>query len=89
MPILLKCLGCGSQLNAPDSAAGKHVRCPKTGCGRLVPVPAPREGKPRDDEDDEKPRVKRPRDEDEDEDDRDEGKHSRKASAGRASCCPE
>ena len=39
MPILVVCPACGARLNAPDSAAGKHVRCPKAGCGTLVPVP--------------------------------------------------
>jgi hypothetical protein len=41
MPILVTCPGCSAKLNAPDSAAGKKVRCPKSGCGTLIPVPAP------------------------------------------------
>jgi hypothetical protein len=40
MPILVECPGCGAKLNAPDSGAGKKVRCPKPGCGTLIPVPA-------------------------------------------------
>ena len=39
MPILVVCQGCGAKLNAPDAGAGKHVRCPRPGCGELVPVP--------------------------------------------------
>jgi len=41
MPILVACPGCGAKLNAPDSAAGKKVKCPKAGCGAVVPVPEP------------------------------------------------
>jgi hypothetical protein len=40
MPILVVCPKCETKLSAPDSGAGKHVRCPKFGCGTLVPVPA-------------------------------------------------
>jgi len=40
MPIVVVCPGCRAKLNAPDSAAGKQVRCPKPGCGALAPVPA-------------------------------------------------
>ena len=39
MPILVVCPRCGAKLNAPDSGAGKHVRCPKEGCGTIVPIP--------------------------------------------------
>ncbi len=39
MPILVVCPKCGANLNAPDSGAGKQVRCPKPNCGALVPVP--------------------------------------------------
>src|SRR4051794_961534 len=41
MPILVTCPKCAAKLNAPDSAAGKAVRCPKAGCGTVVPVAAP------------------------------------------------
>jgi hypothetical protein len=41
MPILVECPDCGAKLNAPDSGAGKKVRCPKAGCGAIIPVPAP------------------------------------------------
>jgi hypothetical protein len=41
MPILVVCPACGTKLSAPDSGAGKQVRCPKAGCGTLVPVPEP------------------------------------------------
>jgi hypothetical protein len=41
MPILVACQSCGTKLSAPDAGAGKHVRCPKSGCGALVPVPMP------------------------------------------------
>jgi hypothetical protein len=41
VPILVECPGCGTKLSAPDSGAGKKVRCPKAGCGTLVPVPMP------------------------------------------------
>ena len=40
MPIPVVCPACGAKLSTPDSAAGKQVRCPKAGCGTLVPVPA-------------------------------------------------
>jgi hypothetical protein len=40
MPILVVCQTCNAKLNAPDAAAGKGVRCPKAGCGAVVPVPA-------------------------------------------------
>jgi hypothetical protein len=38
MPITLTCPGCESRLNAPDSAAGKTLKCPK--CKAAVAVPA-------------------------------------------------
>jgi hypothetical protein len=41
MPIIVVCPGCGTKLNAPDTAAGKRVRCPKPDCGTAVAVPAP------------------------------------------------
>jgi hypothetical protein len=38
MPIVVTCPNCPTKLSAPDSAAGKQVRCPK--CGAAAPVPA-------------------------------------------------
>jgi hypothetical protein len=38
MPIVVTCPSCPTKLSAPDSAAGKAVRCPK--CGATAPVPA-------------------------------------------------
>jgi hypothetical protein len=38
MPIPVQCTGCPVRLNAPDTAAGKMVKCPK--CQTLVPVPS-------------------------------------------------
>jgi hypothetical protein len=40
MPINVVCPGCGARLNAPDSAAGKRVKCPRPGCGSLIEVAA-------------------------------------------------
>src|SRR5262249_46286645 len=37
MSIDVKCPQCGSQLEAPDEAAGKKVKCPD--CGTRIPVP--------------------------------------------------
>jgi hypothetical protein len=39
MPIVITCAGCSGRMKAPDSAAGKKVKCPK--CGGLVLVPVP------------------------------------------------
>lgn len=39
MPIQVLCTGCSVKLAVPDSAAGKHVRCPK--CRAVLAVPAP------------------------------------------------
>ncbi|MCS6863655.1 MAG: hypothetical protein RMJ56_01500 [Gemmataceae bacterium] len=38
MSIPIVCSGCQAKLNAPDTAAGKKVKCPK--CGTVVPVAA-------------------------------------------------
>jgi DNA-directed RNA polymerase subunit RPC12/RpoP len=38
MPIDVKCPQCGSELEAPDNAAGKQVKCPD--CGTRIPVAA-------------------------------------------------
>jgi hypothetical protein len=38
MSIDVKCPQCGSELEAPDSAAGKSVKCPD--CDTRIPVPA-------------------------------------------------
>jgi hypothetical protein len=40
MPIPVDCPRCGAKLNAPDSWAGKRVRCAKPNCGKLIPIPA-------------------------------------------------
>jgi hypothetical protein len=37
MPILITCANCSTRMKAPDSAAGKKVKCPK--CATLVIVP--------------------------------------------------
>ncbi|MCI0455800.1 MAG: DUF1559 domain-containing protein [Gemmataceae bacterium] len=39
MPILLTCPGCTKTLKAPDSVAGRKVKCPQ--CGTVLDVPAP------------------------------------------------
>ena len=39
MPILVTCPTCSTKLNAPDTAAGKKVKCPK--CQAICSVPAP------------------------------------------------
>src|SRR5262245_26890235 len=41
MPISVVCPQCGAKLNAPDSAAGKRVKCPKCQTAMLVPEPLP------------------------------------------------
>lgn len=63
MSTVVACPGCATKLSAPDTAAGKQLRCPK--CGATVPVPAatapapePLPLPPPDDED-EKPRTKK------------------------------
>jgi hypothetical protein len=38
MPIDIVCPSCGKRLKAPDTAAGKRVKCPQ--CSAAVPVPA-------------------------------------------------
>lgn len=38
MPIPVLCPGCNVRLNAPDTAAGKNVKCPK--CATLMTIPA-------------------------------------------------
>lgn len=42
MPIKVICPSCGKNVQAPDSAAGKHGKCP--GCGGVVKIPVPSEG---------------------------------------------
>src|SRR5262245_29908811 len=37
MPIALTCPSCSARLNAPDTAAGKRIKCPK--CQAVCPVP--------------------------------------------------
>lgn len=85
MPIVVICPHCTTKLSAPDSAVGKHVKCPRPDCGTIVEVPEllPAEEVPvvdatlsrpnprrHDDEDDEdRPRKKSRRDENEDDED--------------------
>ncbi len=38
MPINVTCTQCGTTLRAPDTAAGKNIKCPK--CAAVLPVPA-------------------------------------------------
>ena len=38
MPLVVPCPGCPAKLSAPESAAGKRIRCPK--CKAVVTVPA-------------------------------------------------
>lgn len=38
MPLSVACPVCGTRLRAPDSSAGKRVKCPE--CGEVVAVPA-------------------------------------------------
>jgi phage FluMu protein Com len=38
MPIAIQCPSCGVSLKAPDTVAGKRVKCPK--CANLISVPA-------------------------------------------------
>lgn len=88
MPVVA-CPNCSTRMTAPDSAAGKKVRCPK--CQAAVPIPAgdefevvdepapppkPAKKKPVVVEDDEPPRKKRSRDE-ADEDNRPRNKRRR------------
>ena len=40
MPISVVCPTCAAKINAPDKAAGKHVKCPKCGEPLLVPSAA-------------------------------------------------
>jgi phage FluMu protein Com len=39
MPIDVRCSECSTKLRAPDTAAGKKIKCPK--CQTIIPVPAP------------------------------------------------
>lgn len=41
MSIPVVCPSCSAKLNAPDAAAGKKVKCPKTGCGAYIEVSEP------------------------------------------------
>ncbi len=83
MPLHVTCSGCQATLAAPDSAAGKAVRCPK--CRAVIAVPAAitpePNGPPREplakkaapvetlpEVEDDRPRRRRPADDEEDED---------------------
>ena len=37
MPIMVECSSCGKQYNAPDSMAGKRVKCKQ--CGQVFEIP--------------------------------------------------
>jgi hypothetical protein len=41
MSIPIVCPQCAAELNAPDSVAGKRVRCLMANCGAVISVPAP------------------------------------------------
>lgn len=94
MSITVICPGCSAELNAPDSAAGKKVKCPKVGCGALMIIPethpaepqAEEEPSPRrdDDDDDDRPRSRRRRDDNEDDSDDRPRRKKRKRAAGLA-----
>jgi hypothetical protein len=43
MSIAVVCTNCSAKLNAPDSAAGKKVKCPKCQTSMIVPEPLPEE----------------------------------------------
>jgi predicted Zn finger-like uncharacterized protein len=51
--MLLTCDGCGAKIRAPDSAAGKRVKCPK--CATIVTLPEV--DKPKDDPDAEAAKI--------------------------------
>lgn len=81
MPIAVVCRGCHARLNAPDTAAGKRVKCPK--CGAAMTVPAPAADEDFEVVDDEPALPKRKPavaddDEDDDEDDRPQPKKKKK-----------
>ena len=42
MPIMVECSSCGKQYNAPDSMAGKRVKCKQ--CGQVFEIPGGGEG---------------------------------------------
>jgi hypothetical protein len=93
MPISVVC-ECGAKLNAPDTSAGKRVKCPK--CAAVLTVPAPeddfemvddepappkkRPARVADDDEDDRPVKRRASrdDDDEDEDDRPVKRRSRR-----------
>lgn len=78
MPILVVCPGCGASLNAPDSGAGKRVRCPKPNCGTLIPVPGIVDAEPVEAEEVPEPQSRRSRAPvEDDEDDRPRSKRRR------------
>jgi DNA-directed RNA polymerase subunit RPC12/RpoP len=77
MPFDVKCPQCGSELEAPDEAAGKKVKCPDCGArvavppaeGAIQPPPAPSpvsRSRRDDEEDEERPRRRRRDEEEED-----------------------
>jgi hypothetical protein len=76
MPIAVLCPGCEARLNAPDTAAGKTVKCPKCQAPMVIPAPDPEpepeevpRRRPAAEREDDRPRKKRRPVDDEDEDD--------------------
>ncbi len=62
MSILVACPDCKARVTAPDSAAGKRVKCPDCQCVMILPEvddPPRKRPAPRHDEDDDRPRKKK------------------------------
>jgi hypothetical protein len=81
MPIRVECPDCSATLAAPETAAGKTVRCPK--CGARMVLPAADEPEPEPEREDDAPSTRRAPIEDDREDDdeaEERPKKSRKAS---------
>src|SRR5947209_2589034 len=88
MSVDVKCPQCGSELEAPASAAGKAVKCPD--CGARIEVPAgtgirprPARDDPEEAQEERRPRRRRvPDDDDDDDDDDDEDDRPRRRRDG-------
>lgn len=99
MPIPVQCPDCSARLSAPDSAAGKRVKCPKCASPIAVPAPAfevvdepaeeraPKSRKPvvraEPDGGDDRPRARKRREVEEDGDDRPRAKRGRAGAGGK------
>lgn len=87
MPIAVQCPECNARLNAPDTAAGKKVKCPK--CSTALVIPANDEEEPpvrrksRPDDSDEEVRSKKPRDPDDEEEEEEERPKRKKKGKGK------